>query len=97
MQTCNEQQDIDLCENAKGAYMHLNELPLGFFFSNFGGGLFGRCFLTQSMRNCLGDLPVHCCLVYSKLRTFPGAATTVTVFSDTNRIEKSRCINTTDF
>ena len=39
----------------------------------FGGGLPGKCFRTQSIRNCLGDFPVHCWRVYSKFRLSRGA------------------------
>lgn len=77
-------------------YLHLNEFPRGLIFSNLGGGLLDRCLRTQSMRNCLGDFPVHCCLVYSKLRTF-AAATTVTVFPKVKYNSKSQflCICST--
>lgn len=49
-------------------YLDFQRLPPAGTWKYLGGGLFFKFFLTQSIRNCLGDLPVHCCLVYSKLR-----------------------------
>lgn len=59
----------DNLQTMSSTYVLLNLLNFTWILLNFGGPLFCRCFLTQSIRNCLGDFPVHWERVYSKVRT----------------------------
>ena len=44
-------------------YLHFQKFLIGFILWYLGVSTL--CFLHQSIRNCFGDFPVHCCLVYS--------------------------------